>query len=247
LRVSIITVTYNSAATIRDTLISVAAQTYHDIEHIIVDGASSDSTLQIVHEYPHVARIISEKDSGMYEALNKGIRASTGNIIGIINSDDFFTSTTVIEQMVNAFGPEWDAIIGDIAFVNDSNLKKIVRYYSSRNWRPSLFKWGFMPPHPSFYLRRNKFEQFGFYKEDYRISADYELMIRMLYSAKVPFRYLPLNMVTMRLGGVSTKNIKARYILNREIVRACRENHIYTNMAMLMLKYFKKIFEYVHI
>src|SRR6185295_13621642 len=105
------------------------------------------------------AKVISEKDSGMFEALNKGIRLATGDIVGILNSDDFFTSTTVVEQMVHAFGPEWDAIIGDVAFVNTDNLKKIVRYYSSKRWRPSLFKWGFMPPHPSFYLRRARFEQ----------------------------------------------------------------------------------------
>jgi glycosyltransferase involved in cell wall biosynthesis len=227
-------------------MISVAAQTYQNIEHIVVDGASTDDTLQIVHQFPHVARVISEKDSGMFNAMNKGIRVATGDIVGIINSDDFFTSNNVIEEIVNDFKSEYDAVIGDVAFVESTNLKKIVRYYSSKNWKPSLFKWGFMPPHPSFYLRRNKFELYGLYKEDYRISADYELMIRMLYSAKLNYHYLPMNMVIMRLGGISTKNIKARYILNREIVRACRENHINTNMGMLMLKYFIKIFEYIH-
>ena len=245
MKVTVITVTYNSGKTIEDTMKSVQAQTYPDIEHIIIDGASTDNTLEIVRKFPHVTKIVSEKDTGMFNAINKGIIHSTGSIVGILNSDDFFTDNTIVEKVAHAFTPDLHALIGDIAFVQSPNLTRIVRYYSSKNWKPSWFRWGFMPPHPSFYLRRECFEVNGLYKEDYRISADYELMIRMLYNAKYKYKYLPLNMVTMRLGGMSTRNIKARYILNKEIIRACKENGIYTNMLMLSLKYFKKAFEYV--
>ena len=224
---------------------SVEAQTYPDIEHIIIDGASTDNTLEIVRKFPHVTKIVSEKDTGMFNAINKGIIHSTGEIIGILNSDDFFTDNTIVEKVANAFAPDLQALIGDIAFVQAQNLTKVVRYYSSKNWKPSKFRWGFMPPHPSFYLRRECFDEKGLYKEDYRLCADYELMIRMLYTANYKYKYLPLNMVTMRLGGMSTKNVKARYIINKEIVRACKENGIYTNMLILSIKYFKKIFEYV--
>ncbi len=244
MKVSIITITYNSSATIADTMKSVAAQTYPNIEHIIIDGASNDNTVEIVKSFPHVSLVISEKDSGMFNAMNKGIRHATGDIIGILNSDDFFSSKDVIEKIVNAFTPDLDSIIGDIAFVSPTNLNKIVRYYSSKGWKTTWFRWGFMPPHPSFYLRKQCYDSAGLYKEDYRISADYELMIRMLFSKGFSYKYLPLNIVTMRLGGVSTKNIKARVILNKEIVRACRENGIYTNLGVLSLKYFKKVFEY---
>jgi len=245
LKVTVITVTYNRAETIEDTMKSVASQTYKDIEHIIIDGASTDSTLEIVRRFPHVSKIISEKDSGMYNAINKGIFHSTGDIIGILNSDDFFSDDTIIEKVVRSFSPDIQILIGDIAYVSPQNINKVVRYYSSKSWKPSKFRWGFMPPHPSVYLRRKCFDEKGVYKEEYRISADYEFLIRMLYVAGYKYKYLPLNMVTMRLGGISTKNAKARYILNKEIVRACKENGIYTNLPMLSLKYFIKIFEYI--
>lgn len=245
MKVSIITATYNSAATIADTLRSVESQTYKDIEHIIVDGQSKDNTLAIVDEFPHVAKVISEKDNGIYDAINKGILIASGEIVGILNSDDFLADSDIIYKIVNQFDGKVQAFIGDVIFVNPNDLSKTVRYYSSAWWKPYLFRWGFMPAHPSFYIRRKYYESFGGYKLGYKIAADYELLIRMLLVKKVQYKYLPLKVVIMRTGGVSTKNLESRYILNKEIVRACRENGIYTNMFLLSFKYFIKIFEFI--
>ena len=243
--VSIITITYNSQKTLTQTLESVANQTYPNIEHIIIDGASTDDTLKIVAKFPHVAKVISEPDDGLYDALNKGINTASGEFIGILHSDDFFSNNYVLEKIAAEFDKEVDAIIGDVAFVKPANLNKITRYYSAAKWKPSKFKWGFMPPHPSFYLRKKHFQQFGQYQIDYEIASDYELMIRMLYKNKLCYKYIPEQMVTMRTGGISTKNLRSNYILNKEIVRGCAENGIYTNMFFLSLKYFTKIFELI--
>ena len=171
MKVSIITCTYNSAATIADTIRSVNAQTYPNIEHIIVDGLSKDNTLEIVKQYAGERQIIkSEKDSGIYDAFNKGIRMATGDIIGVLNSDDFFTVDNIIEQVVNAFNKEnIDAVYGDIHFVNSDNLNKCIRYYSSKSFRPWMMRMGFMFAHPSFYVKREYYENLGLYKTDYKI------------------------------------------------------------------------------
>jgi glycosyltransferase involved in cell wall biosynthesis len=245
MKVSIITATYNSDSTVRDTLESVAAQTYSNIEHIIVDGLSKDNTLEIVAEYPHVAKVISEKDDGIYDAMNKGILAATGDIIGILNSDDFYPNSGIIQRVVKEFQEKKvDTTIGDILFVSPSNLKKIVRYYSGGKWKPSKFVRGYMPPHPSFFVYKKFYDELGLYQIDYKIAADYELLIRFLATNKLSYSYIPEAIVYMREGGVSNASIKSRYVLNREIVRACKENGLDTNMLKLCLKYFSKIFEY---
>lgn len=177
--------------------------------------------------------------------MNKGIQAATGDVVGTLNSDDFLTDKTVIERVAQQFDKKTDAVFGDIAFVQPKNLDKIVRYYSAKDWDPSKFKWGYMPPHPSFYLRKEHYQNLGLYQTDYIIAADYELLIRMLFRHQLNYKYLHRQMVTMRTGGVSTQNFKSRYILNKEIVRACAENGIQTNMFLLSLKYGKKIFEYL--
>jgi glycosyltransferase involved in cell wall biosynthesis len=226
---------------------SVENQSYKNIEHIIIDGNSSDGTLDIVKEYNHVSIVISEKDNGIYDAMNKGVKNATGDIIGILNSDDFFSGNDIIKNVANAFNENIDATIGDIAFVNPKNLDKTVRYYSAKNWKPWKFRWGFMPPHPSFFVRRKFYEKYGSYKEDYKIASDYELLVRMLHGKKLRYKYLPLQIVTMRTGGVSNQNVSSRIVLNQEIVRACGENGIRTNLFLLALKYPIKIFEYLRI
>jgi glycosyltransferase involved in cell wall biosynthesis len=246
MKVSIITVTYNSAATLQDTLESVKSQDYPDIEHILVDGGSKDGTVSIIRAYPHVAKYVSEKDDGLYDAINKGIRMSTGDVVGILNSDDFFPNDKVISRMVACLkGNNADAVYGDIAFVRPSNLQRVIRLYSARKFHPRRFAYGFMPPHPSVYIKRNFYEKYGLYKLDYEIAADYELLIRFLYNKGLKSVYHPETMVYMRTGGVSNKNIMSRYTLNKEIVKACRENGIRTNMLKLSLKYFSKVFEYI--
>lgn len=245
MRISIITATYNSSAHIADCVKSVNNQTYHDIEHIIVDGASKDSTLDIVNGIPNrVGIIISEPDRGIYDAMNKGIQAATGDVIGILNSDDFFTSNDVIQTVVESFKHnDIDSLYGDVHFVSPNNLSKSVRYYSSSVFKPSLFRFGFMPAHPSFYMKKECYDKYGLYALDYMIASDYDLLIRYLYKEKIKYKYIKKDFVTMRTGGVSTENFNSRVTLNKEIVRACRKYGIYTNLFMLSLKYLYKIFE----
>lgn len=245
MKVSIITVCYNSANTIKSTIESVINQTYNNIEYIIIDGASKDGTIDIVSSYgAKVSKFISEPDKGIYNAMNKGIKIATGDIVGILNSDDFFTTKEVIQKVVDEFNKsDIDALYGDVQFVKPNNLQKIVRYYSSKNFSLKKFKYGFMPAHPSFYVKRTFFENIGFYKEDYKIGADFELLIRFLYNHKLKSKYLQMSFVTMRTGGVSNRSFKSYIILNNEIIRACNENKIRTNKLNVYSKYFIKIFE----
>lgn len=245
MKVSIITTTFNSASTIRDTIESVIAQDHTNIEYIIVDGSSKDDTMNIVKSYGNkISHIISERDKGIYDAMNKGIRVATGDIIGILNSDDFFTSTDVISTVVKNFiQNDIDALYGDVHFVHPNNLNKLVRFYSSKIFKPSLFRYGFMPAHPSFYMRKCCYDLYGLYALDYKIASDYDLLIRYLYKHKVKYQYVQKDFVTMRTGGVSNENMKSRIVLNREIIRACNRYGIRTNMFLLSLKYLYKIFE----
>jgi len=245
LKVSIITACYNSASTIKGTIESVINQTYNNIEFIIIDGASKDGTVDIVSSYGEkISKFISEPDKGIYNAMNKGIRIATGDIVGILNSDDFFNSTEVIQKIVDEFNKsDIDALYGDVQFVKPNDLQKVVRYYSSKNFNPKKFKYGFMPAHPSFYVKRTFFEKIGYYKETYIIGADYELLIRFLHNNKLKSKYLQMPFVTMRTGGVSNRSLKSNLILNNEIIRACGENGIKTNIINVYSKYFIKIFE----
>ena len=224
MRISIVTVTWNSAATLRDTIESVLKQDYKDLEYIIADGLSKDETVSIIKEYEPKfngrMKWFSEKDKGMYDAMNKGIKMATRR------SSDL-------------------AVYGDVRFVNDGDLDKTVRYYSSKNFAPWRFRFGFMPAHPSFYTYKHNFEKYGYYQYDYKIAADYELLTRFLYSNKLNSKYLHLDFMKMRTGGKSTANLKSNWILNKEIVRACRENGIWTCMPLLGLKYFVKVFELI--
>jgi glycosyltransferase involved in cell wall biosynthesis len=246
LTVSIITVSNNSVRTITDTINSVLAQTYLHIEYIIIDGSSTDGTIELVNSYgKKISRFISEPDNGIYDAINKGIRIATGDIVGILNSDDFFYDNKVIEKVADAFiADNIDAVFGDVQFVNPVRTTKVVRYYSSKHFKTSKFKFGYMPAHPSFYLKRKLFEKIGYYKTDYKIAADYELLIRFLFINRIKYKYLEMPFVSMRTGGVSNTSIRSNYILNKEIARACEENGIKTNFFFIYSKYFKKIFEF---
>lgn len=250
MKVSLITVTFNSGMTLRDTIQSVLSQSFPDIEYILVDGLSQDRTIKIVKEYEPLfqnrLKWVSEKDSGLYDAMNKGIRMATGDIIGIINSDDFYFRNDVITKIVEAFNDNnVQAIYGDVRFVNPNNLDRTVRYYSSKRFVPSLFRFGFMPAHPTFFTYRKYFDQFGYYKTNYKIAADYELLVRFLYVHRLKSKYLPLDFMKMRTGGASTASIKSNILLNEEIVRACKENGIWTCYPLLLLKYLVKIFEFI--
>lgn len=250
-KISIVTITWNSAVTLRDTIESVLQQDYKNIEYIIVDGLSSDNTVEIIKDYEPKfngrMKWISEKDRGLYDAMNKGIKMASGDIVGIINSDDFFHRSDVISKVAGAFNLDRniEAVYGDVRFVNENNLEKTVRYYSSKNFKPWRFRFGFMPAHPSFYTYKHNFEKYGYYQYDYHIAADYELLVRFLYKYHLKAKYIPLDFMKMRTGGRSTASWKSNFILNKEIVRACKENGIWTCMPLLFLKYFVKIFELI--
>jgi len=247
--ISLITVSHNSAATIKDSIESVLTQDYKDVEYIVVDGNSTDGTVDIIRSFgTGVSKWISEPDAGIYDAMNKGVNMATGEVVGMINSDDFYYSSEIISKVAKAFEDDRvDAVFGDLVFVDPGNLKRVLRKYSSRGWHPGKFARGFMPAHPTFFVRRKFYEQYGLFKTDYEIAADYELLIRFLFVHKLRYLYLPLNMVTMRKGGVSSRNLKSNFILNREIIRGCRENGIYTNVWMVYSKYFVKWFELVRL
>jgi len=240
IKISIITVTYNSIKTLKETLNSVKYQTYPNIEHIIIDGASTDGSFELCKLYPHISYLVSEKDSGMYDALNKGIRVATGDVIGLLNSDDTFTNNKIIEQIAIEFynNSGIDAIIGDVNFVSKN---KIIRHYSSSGWTPSKFKFGIMPPHPSFYCKKELFIKYDLYNTNFKIAGDFELLLRYFLINKINFKYLPILMVDMKIGGLSTSGIRSNIVINKEIVKAFNLNSIKTNYFYLLYRYISKL------
>ena len=249
MKVSIITVAYNSIHTLEDAIRSVLQQTYMDIEYVVIDGASNDGTVDLIRRYePEFEgrlKWVSEQDGGIYDAMNKGIGMASGDVVGILNSDDYFTSNDVIAHVASACSDSAiDAVYGDIHFIRDGHPEKCIRYYSSKPFRPLWLRFGFMPAHPSFYCRRQVFDKAGLYKTDYLIGSDYEMMVRLFMVHHIKARYLPLDFVTMRTGGASTRNVRSRLQLIKDDVRGCRENGIYTNPLMISMKYLYKVFEY---
>jgi glycosyltransferase involved in cell wall biosynthesis len=246
MKVSIITVSYNSAGTISDTINSVLSQTYNDIEYIIIDGHSTDGTIELINSFGNrISKFVSEPDKGIYDAINKGIKLSSGDIIGILNSDDFFYDNNVIEKVAKEFSDNIiDAVFGDVQFINPNDTSRIKRYYSSKFFNTEKFRFGYMPAHPSFYVRRQLYEKLGYYKTDYKIAADFELLIRFMYINQIKHKYIEMPFVKMRTGGVSNKSIFSRFRLNREIAKACNENGIKTNFFKIYSKYITKIFEF---
>lgn len=245
--ISIITPTYNSAETVKDTLASVAMQKNVEVEHIIVDGLSKDSTIELVRSFPHVARVDSEKDSGIYDAMNKGIRRANGEIVGILNSDDLYAHADVLRKVSELFKDESiDAVYGDLEYVDRQNTNKIVRYWKSGNYSMSRFYYGWMPPHPTFFIRRHFYEKFGEFNCRLRSAADYELMLRFLLKHKLKPAYLPEVIVKMRTGGMSNASFSNRLKANREDREAWRLNAIQPFFFTLFLKPFRKILQYVN-
>ena len=246
-KVSVITVAYNSVKTIQDTIESVLRQDYPQIEYILIDGASTDGTVDIVKSYgDRITHVISEPDRGMYDALNKGLALASGDIIGMLNSDDFYIHSQVISTVVTTLqNTQVDCVFADMVYVNPNNLNKVVRYYSSAPFNPRRFAYGWMPGHPTVFIKRWAYDRYGYFKTNYKIAADYELLTRFLAKHQLPYTYVPQVWVKMRTGGISTRNLMSNWILNREIVRACAENGIRTNLLNVFSKYFTKILQLV--
>jgi glycosyltransferase len=242
MKVSIITATYNSAATVADTLHSIQKQTYPAIEHIIIDGLSNDNTLQIVSGFNHVQQVVSEKDTGIYDAMNKGITYATGDIIGILNSDDFYPAENIIEEVVKIFNTtNCDALYGDLVFVDAIETNKIYRRWIAGTYSDQLFLKGWMPPHPTFFVRKEIYNQYGKFNTTLKSSADYELMVRLLYLHKIKVGYLHGTLVHMRIGGQSTKSLSNRLKANYEDYQAWRLNSLKPKWYTLLLKPIRKI------
>lgn len=246
LRVSIVTVCYNSVDTIGDTIASVQNQTYPNIEHIIIDGASNDGTLDIINgALKFIDIVVSEEDEGIYDAMNKGLALATGDIVGILNSDDVLFDDHVISHIVREFDkqPSLDAVYGDVVYVQRYDLEKTVRVFDSSDFAVDRIKFGAMCPHPSFYMRTGVLARLGHYKTHYRSAADFELMARFFIKGFSATR-IPSFLVKMRLGGISNTGLRWIVHQNFEIVKACRENGIGTNIFYIARKIPSKIFSY---
>jgi glycosyltransferase involved in cell wall biosynthesis len=245
MKISIITVSFNAAATIAATLESVRAQIFGDIEHVLIDGGSTDGTQAIIQTMLRPGdRFISEPDKGLYDAMNKGVALASGEVIGILNADDIFARPDVLAHVAQAYERHGvDAILGDVGFFRDGAPDRIVRRYDSGYFRPNRIAWGIMPAHPGMYLTREAYDRVGPYRTDFRIAADFEFVARAFMKHGLSFSHLPEIIVKMRLGGVSTDGLGAKLTINREVLRACRENGLYSNNFMIASKYFRKFRE----
>ena len=245
MKISIITITYNSAKTLPRALASVLGQTYSDIEHIIVDGASTDGTLELIQSYAknHTnVKWVSEKDNGIYDALNKGIRMATGDVIGFLHSDDILYSPDSIEQIAAAFeSTHADVVYGDLQYCNGD---KVVRRWKSNAFYPRALKFGWMPPHPTVYVRREVYEQIGPYDDWFRISADYDMMLR-IFTAGYKTHYIPEVLVSMETGGASNKNTKARLSKTQEDYLVLKKNHVGAGLLTVACKQLRKIRQFL--
>ena len=247
LKVSIITVCFNSASTIRDTINSVINQTYPNIEYIIIDGNSKDDTYQIVKSYGTKISIHkSEPDKGIYDGLNKGISLASGDIIGMLHADDFYANSTVIEQVVALFeNSDTDSLYSDLDYVDPENTSKIIRHWVSGKYKAGKFLFGWMPPHPTFFVKRFIYDQLGLFNLELKSAADYELMLRYIHKNNIKTVYLPLVTVKMRAGGMSNKSLSNRIRANNEDRKAWELNGLKPYFFTLYLKPIRKIFQYI--
>lgn len=247
MKFTVITACYNSARTIADTIASVSSQTYGQAEHIFVDGGSTDGTLAIIEARRGAnSKLIPGPDNGTYDALNKGVAASSGDVVGFLHADDMYADDGVISRVVHEFRAHaLDALYGNVAFVRRDDIHRIVRVYDSGRFRPSRIAWGWMPAHPALFLSRRIFERFGRFKTDYRIAADFEFVARIFSAPDFRYRYLPEVLIKMRMGGISTKGWRSTLTLNKEVLRACRENGISTNYLKILSKYPAKALEFL--
>lgn len=245
LKLSVVTVCYNSAETIRETIESVISQNYDELEYIIVDGGSTDGTIDIIQEYRrHIAKFVSEPDRGMYDAMNKGIALASGDAVCHLNSDDTYSSPDALAHLVACLeGANAQAVFADLVLVDRRQPDRILRYYSSRPFTPARLRYGWMPAHPTFLVLRSQYERYGGYSLDYQIAADFEMMVRLFHVAKIKYAYLPEVVVRMKHGGKSTAGWQSSLLLNREIATACNRHGLGTNLFLVLLKVPLKLLE----
>lgn len=246
MKISLITVTHNSEKYLDDCIMSVIKQTYKNIEHIIVDGKSTDATVSIIERYsPYISKWISEVDRGMYDAINKGMKMATGDIIGLLNSDDVLASSNVISEIVKCFkDSNVESLYGDLEYVDQNDTGQVLRLWKGQDYKRERFKFGWMPAHPTFYFRKELIERFGGYESHYFTSADYELMARYLFVNKVSSVYLPKLIVRMRKGGASNSNLYRRLRANRRDYLAMKKNLIPFPFVASLLKPIRKLPQY---
>lgn len=249
MKFSLVTVSYNSDQTIKTTLESVASQYCSELEYIVVDGGSTDATMSYISSFPELVSVaISEPDKGIYDAMNKGILRATGEVIGILNSDDFYLSADVLREVEAAFSadPSLEVVLGDVDFVYDYDLMHPIRKYRAGSFKPWMFRFGLMPPHPAIFIRRSAYDRIGLYKIGYKIAADFDFLVRLLLIDGAKYQVVNKCWVRMRIGGASTAGWRSNIISTREMLRSLKENGVFSCTAMLLvrlpIKFFKQVF-----
>jgi len=248
-KISIITVSYNSEKTIEDTINSVYNQSFKNVEHIVIDGDSNDLTKKIVEKNKSkISKFISEKDKGLYDAMNKGINLSNGEIIGLLNSDDVYYNEDVLKNVIHIFDtiPEVDVLYGDLVYVERDNLDKIVRYWRSKNYYKKYFDNGNVPPHPTLFIKKNIYRKNKLFNINFKLAADYEFMLRLFKTNNLTTYYLPQILIKMRLGGVTNKKWINRFKQNIEIINSWKINNITPPKYFLFIRVFKKLAQYLN-
>ena len=243
--VTVITVCYNSANTLEQALKSVTTQDWPNVEHIVIDGGSTDGTLAILERYKnHLAHVVSEPDKGIYDAMNKGLDRATGDIVCFLNADDQYTSCHVLTRVAKQMqAHQLDALLGDVAFFHSAKPTRLVRRYRSDRFRPERLAWGWMPAHPALFLTMSVVQRVGRFKADYRIAGDFDYIARAFYGHDLRYQHLPDVLVHMQTGGASTAGWRSKVLLNQEVLRSCRENGISTNLFKVLSKYPMKLLE----
>jgi len=246
MKISIITVCLNCESTIEDTIRSVTSQTYKSIEYILIDGRSSDNTMVIVNKYKdHIDQIVSEKDGGIYHAINKGIKIATGEVIGILHADDFYENPEIITNVIQLFKLSGsDSVYGNLQYVSRENKNKILRNWVAGDYNRDSFKYGWMPPHPSFFVKKKAYEIYGAYSLELSLAADYEFMVRTLYKHEMSVAYLNEVLVKMRIGGKGNNSLKQRLIANREDKKAWEMNEVKPGLFTFLLKPLRKLHQF---
>ena len=247
MKVSIITATYNSSKNISTAISSISNQDYSNIEWIVIDGNSSDKTVELIkNNFKGDLKLISEKDAGIYDALNKGVQTATGNIIGFVHSDDFLASENILSKISSIFNNEdVDGIYGDLKYVDKEDTSKVIRYWKSQSFKPELLGKGWMPAHPTLFLRKEVYQKYGLFNLDYKIAADYDFLLRIFRDKSLKFYYLPEVITKMRLGGASNSSIKNMLKKSGEDYQALKKNNIKNPLKALILKNLSKVSQFI--